>query len=383
MLAAVKSDAEPTASHLPTSGFKPATRQLLELQHRCGNHWVPRELTRRSDKAITRTAGEGNLVQRQRGRPTQVITVPEEEAIVVRPRSAKNAVIDSFYELFPTKLLAIQSAFSDGLSNFSDRMRFPPDSKAEPDFQSVFLSLLGDVVKSGYEKYLKEELAAEFPGLGTAVSLVTALHVEVQRAREVSGQLTLRDFIIDTRPTFGDAIRRTVNQFIAGAARAKETAQEAWCNAGTLNDENAITGPTERVLRRSTPSANEFQQGIVSAYIRSKSGQFERGFLDYRMLGRIEVKYDEDGTFESAYVQLRTGSGSEQVADQINRLYGANIDVRQLNVPIFAGVYGPGIAGGEPITMRIFGRQILRFPPVLLATNVIDRCVAIRCGYHG
>jgi len=99
-------------------------------------------------------------------------------------------------------------------------------------------------------------------------------------------------------------------------------------------------------MSQPTPKMDEFQKQIVSAYIRSQVDKVEEGFLDYTSLGRIRVKYDDDGTFKDATVELQSGSGAGQMADQINRLYGSPVDLRKLNVKIEVGVWGDLIAGG-------------------------------------
>jgi hypothetical protein len=335
---------EQEAAHQRTDRW-PIARQHEEEEEKMAAQAKAGESAMQRQSAPTPDAER--RIDRQRPRPAQEITFGEEEGAIIRAAGARSATIDSFYNHFPDKLLLVLNAFDHGMAGFSDSMRFPPDSNAEVDFQNVFLSQLGEVVKAGYSKYLEPALSAEFPGIGTAVSLVTAMHAEVQRAKEVSGQLALRDFMVGTRTAFGDALRRRIDAFITATRTALPAAQSAWRATETPAEEEALLAPMRRLLDRPTPTASDFQRRIVSAYIRSQQGQVESGFLEIRSLGRVTVKYDDDGSFESATVQLRTGSGSGQVADQINRLYRSPIDLRLLGVAVSIGVYGPGIAGGR------------------------------------
>jgi len=186
------------------------------------------------------------------------------------------------------------------------------------------------------------------------MSLVTAIHKEVARAREVAGQLAIRDFLVSTRTSFGDAITAQVNNFVKNSAAGKEQTQAKWRSANTLEDEHVITEPMNKFLQQDIPTVNEFQKNILSAYLRSQQGGYESEYLDYKMLGRIQVQYDDDGKFEEARVQMASGSGGEQVADQINKLYGSPIDLRTLHTEISVGVYGEGIAGGKAYYYVIF-----------------------------
>jgi hypothetical protein len=328
-----------------------AAHPLLTLQRQVGNANVARLLARQS--AATNS---GAQLQREPKPPTQNVTFSEDDVPTIAGvlPNQRSSIIDSFYENFGVKLLATAAQFDRGLSNFSDAMRFPPDSKAKPEFQEVFLDQLGEIVKEGYEKLLEPVLEEEIPGLGTAMSLVTAIHKEVARAREVAGQLAIRDFLVSTRTSFGDAITAQVNSFVKNSAGGKEQTQTRWRSANTLEDEHAITDPMNKFLQQDIPTVNEFQKNILSAYVRSQQGGAESEFLDYKMLGRIQVQYDDDGKFEEARVQMASGGGSEQVADQINHLYGSPIDLRTLHTEISVGVYGEGIAGGKAYYYVIF-----------------------------
>jgi hypothetical protein len=317
---------------------------ILTLQRQLGNAAVSRLIA-------SERAGEDKGVQimRKPKAPVETITFGADEVPTiagVRP-DQRSSIIDTFFQQFGVKLLATAAQFDRGLASFSDTMRFPPDKKAEPDFQEVFLDQLGDIVKEGFEKVLEPVLEEELPGIGTAISLVGAMRKEVARAQGVAGQLAIRDFLTQTRSSYGDAITAQVNNFIKNSATGKEQAQTNWRSANTIEDEHTITDPLNKFLQQDIPTVAEFQKGIVSAYIRSQQGGHESEFLDIKQLGRIQVKYDDDGKFEEAAVQLASGSGSDQVANQINKLYGSPIDLRKLNTQISIAVYGDGIAGGK------------------------------------
>ena len=106
----------------------------------------------------------------------------------------------------------------------------------------------------------------------------------------------------------------------------------------------------QELLARRTPSTQDFQKKIVSAYMKMQQGNIEdRGFFGggFTALGRIEVKYDEARKLESAKVQLQNGSGSAQIAELINKLYGSPINLRDLNTEISVGMYGDNLIGGK------------------------------------
>jgi len=289
---------------------------------------------------VSRSAGRIQTA----GAKTQTITFSDDEGVSIV--TGTSAIIDGFYSTFSDKLKEPRDQFMDALLNFQTEMGFPPNKKAEPDFKDVFLDQLGEVVKLGYEKALKPILEEELPGIGQAASLVSAIYKEVQRAKDVAGQLLIRDFIVQTRTRMGDAITAQIDQFIKNFVTGKAQMQDAWRNTTSDKEREAITGPMQQYMSQPTPKMDEFQKQIVSAYIRSQVDKVEEGFLDYTSLGRIRVKYDDDGTFKDATVELQSGSGAGQMADQINRLYGSPVDLRKLNVKIEVGVWGDLIAGG-------------------------------------
>jgi len=295
---------------------------------------------------INHTSTSNHLLQ-----PKEIsFTEDEVPTIVGLKPGARSDIIDNFYANFDDKLDNIRDAFKDGLLNFSTAMRFPPDKNAKPDFQKVFLEQAKSIVKGGFEQYLQPELSASFPGLGNTFSLVSALQNEVGRAQKVAGQLALRDFLTETRSSFGDAMRDKIDEFIANASQGRGQAQNLWREAVTLEEQNEITKPMEELLKRRTPSTQDFQRKIVSAYIKMQQGKIEdRGFFGggFTSLGRIEIKYDEANNLESAKIQLQDGSGSAQIADQINRLYGAPMNLRDLNVEIAVGLYRENFVGGK------------------------------------
>lgn len=300
-----------------------------------------------SDRLIREISHTSNHLLQQKE-----ISFTEDEVptiVGLRP-GARSDIIDNFYANFDDKLDNIRDAFKDGLFNFSTAMRFPPDKNAKPDFQKVFLEQAKSIVKGGFEQYLQPALSASFPGLGTTFSLLNALQDEVSRAQKVAGKLALRDFLTETRSSFGDAMRDKIDGFIANASQGRGQAQNLWREAVTLEEQNEITKPMEELLGRRTPSAQDFQRKIVSAYIKMQQGSIEdRGFFGggFTSLGRIEIKYDEANNLESAKIQLQDGSGSAQIADQINRLYASPINLRDLNIEIAVGLYRDNIVGGK------------------------------------
>lgn len=321
--------------------------EQLSNEHSFGYDFSKIAINRaQTESAISKNAQLNHLIQRQE------ITFTEDEVptIVGLSPGARSDIIDNFYANFDDKLDNVRDAFKDGLLNFSDAMRFPPDKSAQPDFQKVFLEQIKGIVKGGFEKYLQPALATSFPGFGTALSLVTALQSEVSRAQKVAGELAIRDFLTETRNSFGDAMRDKIDEFIANASEGRGEAQSLWREAVTLEEQKEITRPMQELLARRTPSAQDFQRQIVSAYIKMQQGNIEdRGFFGggFASLGRIEVKYDEARNFESAKVQLQNGSGSAQIAEQINRLYASPIDLRDLNTEISVGMYGDNLVGGK------------------------------------
>ena len=283
-------------------------------------------------------------IQRVPKQKAQTITFSEDEGVSIV--SGTSPTIDSFYTNFSVKLLSARDSFNAALENFHNEMEFPPNKKAEPDFKDVFLDQLGELVKVGYERVLKPLLEEELPGIGQAASLISGIYKEVARAKDVAGQLLVRDFLIQTRTRLYNAVAAQISEFVKNFATAKAQTQEAWQSTTSDKEREAITGPMKRFLDIPTPVVEEFQKEIVSAYIRSQASKIEENFLDITPLGRIRVKYDDDATFKEATVELQTGSGSAQVANQINRLYGSPIDLRKLNVRIEVGVWGDLIAGG-------------------------------------
>ncbi len=299
-----------------------------------------------TESAISKNAELNHLIQRNE------ITFTEDEVptIVGLAPGARSDIIDDFYANFVGKLGNVRDAFDNGLENFETFMSFPPEKSAQANFQKVFLAQIQGLIKGSFEQYLQPALATSFPGFGTALSLVTALNNEVSRAQKVAGELAMRDFLIQTRNIYGDAMRKKIDEFLANSAEGRGKAQKLWREAVTSGEQNEITRPMQEIMKKETPSAQDFQKKIVSAYMKMQQGNIEdRGFFGggFTALGRIEVKYDEARKLESAKVQLQNGSGSAQIAEQINKLYGSPIDLRDLNTEISVGMYGDNLIGGK------------------------------------